>query len=139
MKYSNITTMEQFKNFLKDVDAAETWDAFETEEWESACEFAGINYHDYDDPDFLFDDLQKFAERKKKTMTKLMDTAGNVFAKGESISEIMEELNYDPNGNNEWRYYYRPDVGVVNAYFGKDGKADYSGEEADATYDVVED
>lgn len=66
MKYSNITTMEQFKNFLKDVDAAETWDAFETEEWESACDFAGLNYHDYDDPDALFDDLRKFAERKEK-------------------------------------------------------------------------
>ena len=57
MKYSNITTMEQFKNFLKDVDAAETWDTFESEEWESACEFAGLNYHDYDDPDLLFSDL----------------------------------------------------------------------------------
>ena len=62
MKYSNITTMEQFKNFLKDVDVAGTWDAFEPEEWVSACEFAGLNYHDYDDPDVLFSDLQKFAE-----------------------------------------------------------------------------
>ena len=58
MKYSNITTMEQFKNFLKDVDAAETWNIFEAEEWESACEFAGLNYHDYDDPDLLLADLQ---------------------------------------------------------------------------------
>ena len=62
MKYSNITTMEQFKEFLKDVDAADNWNDFETEEWESACDFAGLNYHDYNDPDFLFADLQKFAE-----------------------------------------------------------------------------
>lgn len=64
MKYSNITTMEEFKSFLKDVDAADFWDAYETEEWESACEFAGLDYHDYDDPDTLFDDLQKFAGNK---------------------------------------------------------------------------
>lgn len=62
MKYSNITTMEQFKNFLKDAEAAETWDAFESEEWGCACEFAGLNYHDYYDPDVLFAGLQKFAE-----------------------------------------------------------------------------
>lgn len=62
MKYSNIVTMKEFKAFLKDVDSADFWDAFETEEWESACEFAGVNYHDYDDPDSLFSDLQKFAE-----------------------------------------------------------------------------
>ena len=62
MKYSNITTMEKFKEFLEDVDSANYWDDFEPEEWESACNFAGLNYHDYDDPDFLFADLQKFAE-----------------------------------------------------------------------------
>lgn len=64
MKYSNIVTMEQFKGFLKDVDAADYWNDFETEEWESACNFAGLNYHDYDDADSLFADLQKFAENK---------------------------------------------------------------------------
>ena len=62
MKYSNITTGEQFKNFLMDVDAAAYWSDFEPEEWESACNFAGLNYHDYDDPDVLFSDLQKFVE-----------------------------------------------------------------------------
>ena len=62
MKYSNITTMEEFKQFLKDVDSTDYWNDFEPEEWSSACVFAGPNYHDYDDPDFLFDDLQKFAE-----------------------------------------------------------------------------
>ena len=62
MKYSNITTMEQLKEFLKDVDAADYWSDFEPEEWESACEFAGLNYHDYDNPDSIFGDLQEFAE-----------------------------------------------------------------------------
>jgi hypothetical protein len=73
-------------------------------------------------------------------MTKLMDSTGHVFAEGENIDKILEELNYDPNGNNEWRYYYRQSDGVVNAYFAdKDGEADYNGEEADETYDVIED
>ena len=62
MKYSNITRMEEFKQFLKDVDSTDYWNDFEPEEWKSACDFAGLNYHNYDDPDFLFDDLQKFAE-----------------------------------------------------------------------------
>lgn len=65
MKYSNITTMEQFKEFLKDVDSADYWNDFEVEEWESACDFAGLKYHDYDDPDALFADLQKFQESKQ--------------------------------------------------------------------------
>ena len=54
--------MKELKEFVKDVDSADYWSDFETEEWESACEFAGLNYHDYDDPDFLFTDLKKFAE-----------------------------------------------------------------------------
>ena len=66
MKYSNIKTMEELKEFLKDVDSAEYWDDFDTEEWESACDFAGLNYHDYEDPDLLFSDLQNFAEKENE-------------------------------------------------------------------------
>ena len=62
MKYSNITTMEQFKEFLKDFDSADSWNDFDYEEYKSACDFAGLDYHDYDNLDFLINDLQKFAE-----------------------------------------------------------------------------
>lgn len=55
----SITTMKEFKQFLKDVDSADYWSDFEPKEWESACDFAGLSYYDYDDPDCLFDDLQK--------------------------------------------------------------------------------
>ena len=68
-------------------------------------------------------------------MTKLMDCAGNVFAEGENINEIMEELNCS---HSDWEYWYRP-CGVVDAYYCKYGKYDYDGEEADAIYDVIED
>lgn len=62
MDYSHIVTIEQFKAFLKDVESADYWNDFETEEWESACEFAGLHYNTYEDPDTLFDDLQNFAK-----------------------------------------------------------------------------
>lgn len=65
MKYSNIATMEQFKEFLKDVNDADYWNVFEPEEYKSACEFAGLNYSDYDDPDLLFADLQKFEKENE--------------------------------------------------------------------------
>ena len=68
-----------------------------------------------------------------------MDSTGHVFAEGENIDKIMEELNYDPYGGNEWRYYYRSSDSVVYAYFTTSGEADYNGEFADETYDVIED
>ena len=49
-----------YREFLKDVDSADYWNDFEVEEWESACEFAGLNYRSYDDPDFLFNDVKHF-------------------------------------------------------------------------------
>lgn len=73
-------------------------------------------------------------------MAALMDKRGNVFVEGKNIYEIMEELNDDSNGSNEWRYYYRPFIGVVNAYFAPNGESffsDVNGEEADETYDVI--
>ena len=63
-----------------------------------------------------------------------------------SVSEIdrqeffNQDLNDDQNGSNEWSYYYRPSYGVVNAYFNTDaGESDICGENADATYDVIND
>lgn len=59
---TNISTPDEFKEFMRRADAADTWDAMEPEEWESACEYVGLNYHDYDDPDTLLDDLTKKLE-----------------------------------------------------------------------------
>ena len=69
-------------------------------------------------------------------MTKLMDSAGNVFVEGKNIDEIIEELNKD---NGDWEYWYRRPYGVVDAYFSKDGESDVLGENADEIYEVVED
>lgn len=73
-------------------------------------------------------------------MLKLIDSTGEIFVKGETIDDIIKELNNDSKGSNEWRYYYRPSDGVVNAYFNTDsGESDICGENADATYDVIND
>ena len=59
MKYANISTKEEFKAFMLDADAADMWDEMDPGEWKSACEYAGIDYNDYDDPDKLWLDLEK--------------------------------------------------------------------------------
>ena len=89
MDYLHIVTIEQFKAFLKDVDAADYWNDFEAEEWESACDFAGLNYHDYDDPDSLFDDLQEFMV--KKILTDFHNSGDNF--DGYDISEVSRKVN----------------------------------------------
>jgi len=65
MKYSNIATIEQFRDFLKDVNDADYWSVFEPEEYKSACRFAGLNYSDYKDLDSLFADLRKFEKENE--------------------------------------------------------------------------
>ena len=72
-------------------------------------------------------------------MTKLMNVeTGEVFAAGNNINEIMEELNED---DGDWSYYYRSDCSMVDAYFcesEESGKFDYDGKNADTIYDVIE-
>lgn len=89
MKYSNITTIEKFNEFLKDVESAETWDAFESEEYESACEFAGLHYNTYDDPNFLFADLQKFMV--KKILTDFHNSGDNF--DDYDIAQVSKKVN----------------------------------------------
>jgi hypothetical protein len=100
MKYSNIITLEQFKEFMKDVDSADRWDDFETEEWESACEFAGLNYHDYDDPDLLFYDLQKVLENCRKYRNSkrynLYENSGEVTLEKVHEGCTVDMVEYDP-------------------------------------------
>ena len=70
-------------------------------------------------------------------MIKLMGATG-VFAKGNSIEEILDELN----SNSDWYYIYRPDDGVVDCYLGLNDEAaenDVHGEKADDILDVIDD
>lgn len=55
--FTNITTQDEFNEFMATATNQEYWDDMEPEEWEAACEFAGIDYHDYEDPDKMWWDL----------------------------------------------------------------------------------
>ncbi len=50
----------EFKEFMRRADEAENWSDIEVNEWETACKFAGIDYHSYDDPDRLWSDLTEY-------------------------------------------------------------------------------
>lgn len=43
---------------IKYIDNAESWDAVDNEVYEELCERLGINSSEFDDPDFLFEDIK---------------------------------------------------------------------------------
>lgn len=45
------------------IEEASNWDDIEVCEYEELCESLGLNYHNYDDPDRLFDDIKAEAEK----------------------------------------------------------------------------
>lgn len=45
------------------IEKADNWSDIEVEEYEKLCETLGLEYHDYDDPDRLFDDIKVEAEK----------------------------------------------------------------------------
>ncbi len=45
------------------IEAADNWSDIEVEEYERLCETLGLEYHDYDDPDRLFEDIKEAAEK----------------------------------------------------------------------------
>lgn len=55
----------EFIEFMKRMEAADMWDAAEPEDWSKACEYAGINYSDYDDPDMMWRDLCKVLDEEQ--------------------------------------------------------------------------
>ena len=44
------------------IEKADNWSDIEVEEYEKLCETLELEYHDYDDPDRLFDDIKAKAE-----------------------------------------------------------------------------
>lgn len=60
-----------------------------------------------------------------------------VIAEGNSIDEVINNLNYGEKEGNEWFYVYRE--GVIDGYFGSSEEialADKDGELADVILDV---
>lgn len=54
---------KEIKELIGRIEAASNWDDIETAEYERLCESLGLNYHDYDDPDRLFNDIKAEAEK----------------------------------------------------------------------------
>lgn len=48
--FTNITTQDEFNEFMATATNQMYWNDMEPEEWEAACEFAGIDY--YGDPEY---------------------------------------------------------------------------------------
>lgn len=63
MKELVLRNYESTKEFIEAVENADTWDAIPTEDYEEALEKAGLNYHDYDDPDEMWDDFMEKVEK----------------------------------------------------------------------------
>lgn len=62
----DITTLEEFNVIMDEVEMSEYWNDFESDVYEGLCEFAGLDYHKYDDPDKMWDDLVDFARSHEK-------------------------------------------------------------------------
>lgn len=57
---------KEFKEAMKAIEKAECWNDFDTEVYEGLCEFAGLDYHKYDDPEKMWDDLVDFTRSHEK-------------------------------------------------------------------------
>ena len=77
---------KEFDKFMEDMEKEDTWDAAEPEQWEEACDYAGLDYADYDDPDEMWRDLCK-----KWSIMEVVETAD-----GERIIDSRtERMEYD--------------------------------------------
>lgn len=63
-----ITTFHELEEVLEDIDEADFWNDVEEEEWRAACEFAGLNFDEYEYPEELFEDLCSAANVMEEDM-----------------------------------------------------------------------
>lgn len=62
MKQITIIDYNSVNEFIEAVEDAVTWDAIPTEYYEEALEKVGLDYHDYNDPNEMWDDFMKAIE-----------------------------------------------------------------------------
>ena len=53
---------KEIKELIGRIEKVDNWSDIETAEYERLCESLGLNYHDYDDPDRLFNDIKEAAK-----------------------------------------------------------------------------
>ena len=66
MKQMTLRNYNSVNEFIEAVENADTWDAIPAEDYEEALEKAGLNYHDYDDPDEMWDDFMKSVNKQEE-------------------------------------------------------------------------
>ena len=52
----------EIEELIGRIEKADNWSDIETAEYERLCESLGLNYHDYDDPDRMFEDIKEAAK-----------------------------------------------------------------------------
>ncbi len=57
-------TFPSVDEVIEYIDKAPSWDSVDAEVYEELCEELDLDYHSYDDPDKLFDDIKKAAAEK---------------------------------------------------------------------------
>lgn len=62
MKEISLRNYKSVEKFIEAVEHAPAWEVIATEDYEEALEKAGLNYHDYDDPDEMWDDFMEAIE-----------------------------------------------------------------------------
>lgn len=62
MKEITLRNYNGVNEFIEAVEDAATWDAIPTEDYEEALEKVGLDYHDYNDPNEMWDDFMKAIE-----------------------------------------------------------------------------
>lgn len=103
MKELVLRNYESTKEFIEAVENADTWGAIPAEDYEEALEKAGLNYHDYDDPDEMWDD---FLEKIEFNKTWSVETEGNDWNDDlfngslEECIEYCKDKNIDVDGSN---------------------------------------
>lgn len=58
--------LEEYKETMQKIKKSECWNDFDPEAYEGLCEFAGLDYHSYDDPDKMWNDLVEFSKSYAK-------------------------------------------------------------------------
>lgn len=63
MKEISLRNYESIEKFIEAVEHAPTWEVIAIEDYEEALEKVGLDYHDYDDPDEMWDDFMARLEK----------------------------------------------------------------------------
>lgn len=103
MKQMTLRNYESIEDFIDAVENANNWNDIETEDYEEALEKAGLNYHDYDDPDEMWDDFLEHVEARKRWSVETEENDWNDDLFNGTLEECIEyckSKNINVDGSN---------------------------------------